>query len=262
MIRSLYTAATGMTAQQKQVDVTANNIANVNTTGFKKDRAEFKDLLYDKLNFTSGQTSESTANPMGINVGMGVKIAAVHKEFKVGNLVETGNKFDLAVFGDGFFQITMPNGEINYSRDGNFKVSKEGILVNSSGYPLEPEIVVPDGIKSISIGDDGTVSGVDEGSGETTIIGNITLVDFINPSGLSPQGNNLYRKSDASGEPTEQTPGTNGTGTIVQGMLESSNVDLAKEMVDLITGQRAYEANSKSITTSDSMLQIINQLKR
>jgi flagellar basal-body rod protein FlgG len=262
MIRSLYTAATGMVAQQQQVDITANNIANVNTTSFKKDRAEFKDLLYDQLNFTNGATSETTNNPKGIDVGLGVKISAIHKEFKVGNLIETGNEFDMAINGSGFFQITMPDGEIAYSRDGTFTLDSEGTLVNSSGYPVEPEIVVPDGMSEISIGLDGTISGVDSTSGETTVLGNLTLVNFVNPAGLKPLGDNLYRQSSVSGDATEQTPGTNGAGTIVQGFLEASNVQLVKEMVDLITGQRAYEANSKSITTADSMLQTINQLKR
>eukprot|EP01156_Anaeramoeba_ignava_P003151 Anaeramoba_ignava/a221010_676.p2 GENE.a221010_676~~a221010_676.p2 ORF type:complete len:263 (-),score=-19.90 a221010_676:2248-3036(-) len=262
MIRGLYTAATGMNAQQTNIDVISNNIANVNTTGFKQDRAEFQDLMYESLNYTAGATTADTDNPTGIDVGLGVRVEGVQKSFSQGSLRETGNKLDIAIEGDGFFKITMPNGETGYTRNGAFKVDSEGSLVNGSGFKLDPEIVIPAELSEISIGQDGTVSGTNTSTGEVTDLGQITIVDFINPAGLAPQGNNLYLETETSGNPVEGTPGVDGMGNIRQGMLESSNVSLVIEMVNLITAQRAYEANSKSIQTTDSMLQTVNQLKR
>ncbi len=262
MIRGLYTAATGMNAQQTNIDVISNNIANVNTTGFKQDRAEFQDLMYESLNYTAGATTADTNNPTGIDVGLGVRVEGVQKSFSQGNLRETGNKLDIAIEGDGFFKITMPNGETGYTRNGAFKVDSEGSLVNGSGFKLDPEIVIPAELTELSIGQDGTVSGTNTSTGEVTDLGQITIVDFINPAGLAPQGNNLYLETETSGNPVEGTPGLDGMGNIRQGMLESSNVSLVIEMVNLITAQRAYEANSKSIQTTDSMLQTVNQLKR
>lgn len=262
MIRGLYTASTGMTAQQNNIDVISNNIANVNTVGFKQDRAEFQDLMYESLNYTSGATSADTNNPTGIDVGLGVRISGIQKNFLQGNLRETGNPLDIAIQGDGFFKITMPNGETGYSRNGEFKLDSEGSIVNSLGYKLDPEIVIPSELTDISIGQDGTVSAMDSTTGQVTQLGQITLVNFVNPAGLSPQGNNLYLATDISGDPIEGTAGLEGIGSIAQGMLESSNVQLVTEMVNLITAQRAYEANSKSITTTDTMLQTVNQLKR
>ena len=262
MIRGLYTAATGMNAQQTNIDVISNNIANVNTTAFKKDRAEFQDLMYESLNYSAGATTADTTNPTGIDVGLGVKVEGVLKSFSQGSLKETGNDLDVAIEGDGFFKVTLPNGETGYTRNGAFKVNDEGTIVNGSGYALDPEIVIPAEISKLSIGTDGTVSGTNSSTGEVTELGQITLANFINPSGLAPQGNNIYLATDISGDPVEGTAGLDGMGELTQGMLESSNVALVNEMVNLITAQRAYEANSKSIQTTDSMLQTVNQLKR
>lgn len=261
MIRGLYTAATGMTAQQHAIDVTSNNIANVNTIGFKKDRAEFQDLMYETLNYTSGRTSQTTMNPTGIDVGLGVRVSGIQKSFLEGDLKSTGNPLDMAIEGKGFFQITLPNGEIAYSRNGAFKLDDEGAIVNGSGYRLEPEIVIPNTFTDISVAKDGTVTALDPVTGNSQDLGQITIVDFVNPAGLSPLGESLFQVTDASGDPIEGIPGEDAFGQIQQSMVESSNVALVNEMVDLITAQRAYEANSKSITTTDEMLSIVNRLK-
>ena len=261
MIRGLYTAATGMNAQQHQIDVTSNNIANVNTSGFKKDRAEFQDLMYESLNYTAGQTSASTINPTGIDVGMGVRLSGVQKSFLPGNIATTGNELDIAIEGNGFFALTLPDGEIAYTRNGSFKFDAEGTIVNGSGYKLEPEIVVPTNVINLSIGTDGTVSATDSTTGALVTLGQITIVDFINPAGLTPIGETMFKSAEASGDPIDGNPGVEQFGSLRQGMLEGSNVSLVTEMVDLITAQRAYEANSKSITTTDEMLDIVNRLK-
>jgi len=261
MFRGLYTAATGMNAMQNQIDVTSNNIANVNTIAFKQDRSEFQDLMYDSMNYTSGQTSETTMNPTGIDVGLGVRVSGIQKNFSEGDLETTDNTLDLAIEGDGFFQVTLPNGEIAYTRSGAFKLDSEGNIVNANGYLLEPQITVPDDVVNLTIAEDGTVTAEDGTTGETTQLGQITLVDFINPAGLTPLGNNLYQESDAAGDPIEGIATEDQFGSIGQGMIELSNVALVTEMVNLITAQRAYEANSKSITTADEMLAIVNQLK-
>lgn len=262
MIRGLYTAATGMNAMQSQIDVTSNNIANVNTIGFKQDRAEFQDLMYESLNYTAGQTSEITTNPTGIDVGLGVRVSGIQKNFLEGDLKTTSNTLDIAIEGKGFFQITMPDGEIAYSRGGAFKLDDEGNIVNGNGYMLEPQITVPEDLINLTIAVDGTVTAEDPNTGDVTELGQITTVDFINPAGLTPLGDSLYLASDASGDPIEGTPSEDQFGALKQGMVELSNVKLVNEMVDLITAQRAYEANSKAITTSDDMLSIVNQLKR
>ena len=261
MIRGLYTAATGMNAMQHQIDVTSNNIANVNTTGFKQDRAEFQDLIYESLNYTAGQTTQDTMNPTGIDVGLGVRLANIQKNFTQSDLKPTGNDLDIAIVGKGFFQITLPSGEIAYSRNGNFKLDSEGTIVNGNGYALEPQIVVPQGAKDISIGNDGFVTAKDPQTGDTIELGQITLADFINPAGLAPLGDSLFMQTDASGDVVQGDPTTEQFGGLRQGMVESSNVKLVNEMVDLITAQRAYEANSKAITTADSMLDTVNRLK-
>ena len=261
MIRALCTAASGMTAQQQNIDVISNNIANVNTNGFKQDRAEFQDLMYESLNYTSGSTSATTANPTGIDVGLGVRTSGIQKNFLQGSLKNTGSDLDVAIQGKGFFKITTPNGDTAYTRNGSFKPNENGDLVNSEGYALDPTITIPPNISKISIASDGTVSGTDS-TGATTAIGNITLTKFINPAGLAPLGNDLYLETSVSGAPTDGTPGVNNMGSLKQGMLECSNVQLVKEMVNLIAAQRAYEANSKSISTTDTMLQTVNQLKR
>ncbi|MEA3552783.1 MAG: flagellar basal-body rod protein FlgG [Campylobacterota bacterium] len=263
MIRGLYTAASGMVAQQQNIDVISNNIANVNTTGFKQDRAEFQDLMYQSLNYTAGATSSTTNNPTGIDVGLGVKTAAVKKDFMQGTLQNTGGDFDMAIAGRGFFKVEMPNGDEAYTRDGVFTpTGPGGTLVNSSGYPLVDQIDIPTGTTKISIGQDGKIEGILAGDTLPTDLGEVFLTDFINPSGLNPIGKNLYLASSTSGNGVVNTPGLNGLGTIEAGFIEKSNVQLVTEMVNLITAQRAYEANSKSITTTDTMLQTVNQLKR
>ncbi len=260
-MRGLYTAATGMNAMQHQLDVTSNNIANVNTAGFKKDRAEFQDLMYETLNYTAGQTSQTTMNPTGIDVGLGVRISGIQKNFTEGALNTTSNTLDLAISGKGFFQITLPSGEIAYTRNGEFKLNSEGTIVNGNGYALSPEIVVPDDVEDVSIAQDGTVTATNATTGESQELGNITIVDFINSAGLIPIGNTMFMQSDASGDAIEGTPDEEQFGSIQQGMVELSNVALVSEMVDLITAQRAYEANSKAITTADTMLGVVNSLK-
>ena len=262
MIRGLHTAAAGMAAQQKDIDVISNNIANVNTTAFKQDRTEFQDLMYQSLNYTAGATSADTNNPTGIDTGLGVRVAGIQKNFIQGSLKETGNSFDLAIQGNGFFQITTPSGETAYSRNGAFKLNSEGTLVNGQGFAAEPEIVIPTDLINVSVAQDGTVSAINPSTGESTVLGQVLIVNFINPAGLSPQGDSLYLATNTSGDPIEGTPGLNGIGTIRQGMLEGSNVQLVTEIVNLITAQRGYEANSKSITTTDTMLQTVNALKR
>ena len=261
MIRGLYTAATGMNSMQHQIDVTSNNIANVNTTGFKQDRAEFQDLMYETLNYTAGQTTQTTMNPTGIDVGLGVRISGVQKNFTEGDLKLTSNPLDLAIQGKGFFPITLPSGETAYSRNGAFKLNSEGTIVNGSGYPLSPEIVVPDNVTDLTIAKDGTVTATDPQTGDVVDLGQIAIADFINPAGLTPLGESLFMQSDASGDPLEGNPTEEQFGSIQQGMIELSNVKLVNEMVDLITAQRAYEANSKAITTTDSMLDTVNRLK-
>lgn len=262
MIRGLYTAASGMNSMQHQIDVTSNNIANVNTMGFKQDRAEFQDLMYESLNYTAGQTSETTMNPTGIDVGLGVRVSGIQKNFLQGDLKLTSNTLDMAIEGNGFFQITLPDGEIGYTRNGAFKLDAEGNIVNGNGYLLEPQITVPENLINLTIGSDGTVTAEDPTTGDTQTLGQITLADFINPAGLSPVGESLFRVSEASGDPIEGLATEDQFGSINQGMIELSNVKLVNEMVDLITAQRAYEANSKAITTTDSILDTVNTLKR
>jgi len=261
MIRGLYTAASGMTAQQQDIDVISNNIANVNTTGFKKDRTEFQDLMYQSLNFAAGKTSADTSNPTGIDTGLGVRVAGIQKNFLQGNMTATGNTYDLAIQGNGFFQVELPSGETGYTRNGAFKINSEGTLVNGMGYEIIPTVTIPDGVIKVSVSNDGIVSGVDAATGDTVEITQLELVDFVNPAGLSPQGNSIYLATDISGDPVIGTGGLDGMGSIQQGMLEGSNVQLVSEMVNLITAQRGYEANSKSIQTTDGMLQVVNQLK-
>lgn len=251
-----------MTAQQQNIDVISNNIANVNTYAFKQDRAEFQDLIYQSLNYTAGATSADTNNPTGIDTGLGVRVAGIQKNFLQGSLQETGNTYDLAIQGSGFFQITTPQGDIAYTRNGAFKLDKDGAIVNGSGYKLEPEIVIPSELIKISIAQDGTVTGQDATTGDIQNLGQIDLINFINPAGLAPQGDSLYLETEVSGDPIQTIPGIDGMGTIRQGMMEGSNVQLVTEMVNLITAQRGYEANSKSINTTDSMLQTVNALKR
>ena len=261
-MRSLYSAATGMIAQQTQIDTTSNNIANVNTIGYKKQRAEFADLMYQTMEYAGTATSATSISPTGIEVGLGVRPTAISKLFTQGNFKETGNNLDMAITGNGFFQVQLPDGTTAYTRNGAFKLDSEGNIVNSDGYKLIPEIVVPEDTTAISIGTDGTVSVLQAGQTTMNQIGQIELVNFVNPAGLHSLGDNYYLNTTASGDPIAGTPGLNGIGQVRQGFVEMSNVQLVEEMTDLITGQRAYEANSKAITTSDEMLQTVNGLKR
>ena len=261
-MQSLYTASTGMLGMQTQIDTTANNIANVNTIGFKKSRAEFADLMYHVMEYAGTATSDTTQSPTGIEVGLGVRPTSINKIFSEGSLKQTDNQLDVAITGNGFFKLQLPDGTEVYTRNGAFKRDQNGTLVNSDGYTVVPEIVIPEDATSISIGVDGTVSVVQAGQTQSTIIGNILTTSFINPAGLHSVGDNLYIETDASGQPIDGTPGQNGLGVLRQGFVEQSNVELVVELTDLITGQRAYDANSKIITTSDEMLQTVNNLKR
>jgi flagellar basal-body rod protein FlgG len=247
---------------QTQIDTTANNIANVNTIGFKKSRAEFADLMYSVMEYAGTATSDTTKSPTGIEVGLGVRPTAVNKIFSEGSLKQTDNQLDMAITGRGFFKLELPDGTEVYSRNGAFKIDDNGTIVNSDGYRLTPEIVVPQDATNISIGTDGIVTVVQPGQTEATQIGQVTLTNFINPAGLHSMGDNLFVETDSSGQPVEGTPGLDGLGNIRQGFVELSNVELVVELTDLITGQRAYDSNSKVITTSDEMLQTTNNLKR
>ena len=262
MMQSLYTASTGMLGMQTQIDVTANNISNVNTIGFKKSRAEFADLMYSVMEYAGTATSDVTKSPTGIEVGLGSRPTAVSKIFSEGSLKQTDNQLDLAITGGGFFKLELADGTEVYSRNGAFKVDSDGTLVNSDGYKVVPEVVIPPDATNISIGTDGTITVVQPGQTQATQIGQMTLTNFINASGLHAMGDNLYIETDSSGQPVEGTPGLDGLGMLRQGFVELSNVELVVELTDLISGQRAYDSNSKVITTSDEMLQTTNNLKR
>jgi flagellar basal-body rod protein FlgG len=261
MIRALWTAASGMQAQQLNIDVISNNLANVNTTGFKKSRADFQDVMYQSVK-TTGSPSTSSTQTAGIEVGLGTTPAAVTKVFTAGNITQSGNELDMAIEGDGFFQIQMPDGTTTYTRSGSFKRDGQGRVVTSDGYPLMPEMVVPNNTTKISIGNDGTVAVLQSGQSSATTIGTIQLATFQNPAGLSSMGRNLYQVTDASGDATTGTPGQNGIGSISQGFLEMSNVNVMEEMVNMIVSQRAYEINSKAVQAADEMLQQANNMKR
>jgi flagellar basal-body rod protein FlgG len=262
MIRSLWTSATGMQAQALNLDVISNNLANVNTSGFKKSRAEFQDLLYETIRPAGTPSSQDTEVPTGIQLGHGTRPSTVLKIFSQGNMENTQNKLDLAIEGDGFFQITLPNGETAYTRDGAFKLDRDGRIVNSDGFALEPEIVIPSDALSISVGLDGTVSVLQAGETTPSEIGTIELARFVNPAGLISMGKNLFITSQASGDEITGAAGENGLGTLAQGFLEMSNVSVVDEMVNMITAQRAYESNSKAIQAADDMLQLANNVKR
>jgi flagellar basal-body rod protein FlgG len=262
MLRSLWTAASGMQAQTLNIDVISNNLANVGTSGFKKSRAEFQDLLYETLRSAGAASSDNTLVPTGIQIGHGTRPAAVNKIFLQGGLQQTKNELDLAIEGDGFFQILQPNGETAYSRDGAFKIDDEGRIVNAHGYLLEPEIVIPADAVAVSIEIDGRVSVLQAGEIAAREIGTIELARFVNPAGLHAIGRNLYEPTDASGDRIVGTAGEDGMGTIAQGYLEGSNVEVVEEMVNMIVAQRAYETNSKVIQASDEMLQMANNVRR
>ena len=260
MIRSLWISKTGMDAQQTQMDVTANNLANVSTTGFKKSRAVFEDLLYQTIRQPGAQSSQQTQLPSGLQLGTGVKPVATERLFTQGNLQQTSNPLDIAIQGNGFFQVQMPDGSAAYTRDGSFQVNAQGQLVTASGFAVQPAITVPANVLSISVSRDGIVSVTRAGQAAATQLGTIQLTSFVNPAGLQSMGENLYTETAASGTPGTNAPGTNGMGLLSQGYVETSNVNVVEELVGMIQTQRAYEINSKAIQTSDQMLQKLSQL--
>jgi flagellar basal-body rod protein FlgG len=260
MIRSLYIAKTGLEAQQTNLDVVTNNLANVSTNGFKKSRAVFEDLLYQNVRQPGAQSSQQTQLPSGLQIGTGVRAVATERIHTQGNPQQTGNTKDVMINGSGFFQVLMPDGSTGYTRDGSFQTDNNGQLVTSSGYVLQPPITVPNNALSMTIARDGTVSVTTPGTAAPTQIGSIQVSNFINPAGLESLGENLYAETGASGTAQAGTPGTNGAGVLMQGFVETSNVNVVEEMVNMIQTQRAYEINSKAITTSDQMLQKISQL--
>ena len=255
---ALWIAKTGLEAQQTRMSVITNNLANVNTSGFKRDRAIFEDLIYQNVRQAGAQSSQNSQLPSGLALGTGVHTVATEKLFTQGNVVQTGNAFDLAISGRGFFSVTLPDGSTAYTRDGSFQIDSQGQLVTSSGYVVQPGITVPQGALSVTVGTDGTVSAQVSGNSAPTQIGNLQLTDFINNAGLQAIGNNLYLETAASGTPQPGTPGLNGLGLLQQGSVESSNVNVVEELVNMIETQRAYEMNSKAISTTASMLQYLN----
>ena len=258
MDASMWVAKTGLDAQQTRLNVISNNLANVNTTGFKRDRAMFEDLLYQNVRQAGGQTAQTTQAPTGLMIGTGTRIVATEKNHAQGNMINTQNALDIAIAGEGFFQITMPDGTIAYTRDGSFKLSNVGQLVTATGNPLAPPIVIPGNASSITIGEDGTGSVEIFGGGGAQQLGQIQVARFVNPAGLTPIGGNLYKQTVASGAPQLLNPGTQAAGTLRQGMLEASNVNVVEEMVNMIETQRAYEINSKAISAADGMLRFLN----
>ncbi len=260
MIRSLWISKTGLDAQQTQMDVIANNLANVSTSGFKRSRAVFEDLLYQNIRQPGAQSSQQTQLPSGLQLGTGVRPVATERIFTQGNLQQTGNEKDVAIQGAGFFQILLPDGTTAYTRDGAFQVDSQGQLVTASGFPVQPAITIPSNAQSLTIGRDGTVSVTLPGTTAATQIGSLQLATFINPTGLQGKGENLYVETAASGNANANTPGTNGAGLLTQSFVETSNVNVVEELVNMIQTQRAYEINSKAITTSDQMLQKLTQM--
>jgi flagellar basal-body rod protein FlgG len=258
----MYSAATGMEAQQLFMDTISHNLSNVNTTGYKRSKIEFQDLMYQTLKEPGMKNAEGEMAPCGIEVGLGVKPAATQRIFEQGSLNQTSNTLDVAIKGEGFYQVDMPDGTIAYTRDGSFKLTSDGMIVTSDGYPIAPQISVPDGAQSLGISPEGKVTAILTGQETSTEIGQIEIARFVNPSGLRALGENLYGVSDASGEAILETPGENGIGTLEQGYSEASNVQVVEEMVNMITAQRAYEIVSKSIQVSEDMLQVANNLKR
>jgi flagellar basal-body rod protein FlgG len=257
-MESLWVAKTGLDAQQTRMSVVANNLANVNTTGFKRARPVFEDLLYQNRGQAGAFTSQITKNPTGYNVGTGVRVVATEKTFTQGSSINTGNSLDVMIDGRGFFQVLLPDGTLAYTRDGSFKVDDQGRLVTAGGYEVQPSLTIPQAVQSLSIGRDGTVQAVIPGSTEPVTLGNIQTADFLNPAGLQPRGQNLYVETAASGVPQLGNPALEGRGPLLQGSLEGSNVNVVEELVAMIETQRAYEMNSKAIATSEQMLQYLN----
>jgi len=256
---ALWVAKTGLDAQQKSMQVTSNNLANVNTTGFKKDRANFEDLFYQTARQPGGRSSQDTTLPSGLMLGTGSRVVSTEKIHTQGNIQQTERSLDIAIQGEGFFQVLRPDGQIAYTRDGGFQLNAQGQLVTSSGYPLEPMIEVPEQAQSITIGRDGTVTAEMPGQPEPAQLGQIELANFTNPAGLKPVGENLFVETAASGAPMVGAPGEEALGEVMQGALESSNVNIAEELVNMIETQRAFETNTKAISKTDQMLQFMTQ---
>ena len=255
---ALWAAKTGLDAQQTRMAVVSNNLANVNTTGFKKSRAVFEDLLYQNVTQVGAATSQNTQASSGLELGTGVRVVATEKTYTQGSLNQTGNALDLAINGRGFFQVLLPDGTVGYTRAGDFQLNASGQLVTASGYTVQPAITLPQGAQSITIGNDGTVSALLAGQAAPTTVGSLQLADFVNPAGLQPRGENLLSESASSGNAQTGAPGQNGLGTLQQGAVESSNVNVVEEMVNMIETQRAYEMNTKAIATTDQMLQYLS----
>ena len=260
MLPALWVSKTGLSAQDMNLTTISNNLANVSTTGFKRDRAEFEDLLYQIRRQPGGQSSQDSQLPSGLQLGTGVRIVGTQKIFTAGSLQTTEQPLDMAINGRGFFQVLLPDGTVSYTRDGSFHLNSDGQLVTSNGFALEPAIVLPPEVQTFMVGEDGTVSVTTFGDPQPQVIGNIQTADFINPAGLQAIGNNLFLETGASGAPQVGTPGLTGLGTVLQNTLENSNVSVVEEMVNMITTQRAYEMNSKAISTSDQMLAKLSQL--
>jgi len=258
MDAALWVAKTGLDAQQTEMAVIANNLANVNTTGFKTGRAVFQDLLYQNVSQVGAATTQNTEAPTGAEMGTGVQLVSTEKLYTQGDINQTGNTFDMAINGNGFFQVLMPDGTTAYTRDGSFQLSATGQLVTASGYQVQPAITIPQGAQSVTVGTDGTVQVLMAGQSSPTTVGTLQLANFINPAGLQPNGENLLMPSASSGTATTGTPGLNGLGTLQQGAVEASNVNVVEEMVDMIETQRAYEMNTKAIETNDQMLQYLD----
>lgn len=259
MTQALWIAKTGLDAQQTRMAVISNNLANTNTTGFKRDRASFEDLLYQNVRQAGGASSEQTQLPTGLSTGTGVRVAATDKQFTQGNLSQTGNALDVAINGRGFFEVLMPDGSPAYTRDGSFQINSQGELVTNAGYPVQPGLQLPEGAQSVTIAGDGTITVQIAGQPEGVQVGALIVSDFINPAGLQAKGGNLYVETGASGPAQQGAPGENGAGLLVQGALESSNVNVVEELVSMIETQRAYETNAKAISTTDQMLGFLNQ---
>lgn len=255
---ALWASKTGLDAQQTRMATISNNLANANTTGFKRGRVVFEDLIYQNLRQVGAQSSQQTQYPSGLNLGTGVRVVATEKVFTQGNMVQTDNALDLSVQGRGFFQILMPDGNLAYTRDGSFNLNDQGQIVTANGYVVQPGITIPQGAQSVTIGNDGTVTAQLPGQAAPVQLGTVQIADFINPTGLQPQGQNLFTESAASGPPQVGTPGLNGLGTLLQGTVESGNVNVVEELVNMIETQRAYEMNSKAISTTDHMLEYLN----
>ena len=260
MIRSLWIAKTGMEAQQTQMDVISNNLANVSTNGFKRSRAVFEDLLYQNLRQPGAQSSQQTQIPSGFQLGTGVRPIATERLHTQGNLMQTSNQLDVAIQGAGFFQVLQPDGTTAYTRDGSFQTDSQGQIVTSNGFVVQPAITIPANATSVTIGQDGVVTVTQPGASAPVQVGSMQLATFINPAGLESLGQNMYVETASSGTPSTNVPGTNGTGTVSQGYVETSNVNVVEELVNMIQAQRAYEINSKAITVSDQMLQKLTQM--